>query len=223
MTNNSLMLKIKELSKNSNLSTLEKLEKIEILIEEKLRCEPNNVVWLLRLAVLGLKVPLVDWQKSIICLEKVLALEKDNVMAWLLLAYINYYELGGIDESLMIHLNTLHTENNEINAMLKYCASWFYEKSGDTENQMLLLKESIDLYQGYVWNYVHLAQLYFQQDRIREARNLVQIALKNVKKVYSFNGDEEYDIVSIDRVFDEEIKGTHLSKINFENISKLLN
>ncbi len=210
---NNLILKIIELSKNNNE------EKIETIIEEKLKQEPNSIELLLRLAVLELTPPIADYYKSIASLEKILILEKNNVIATLLLAYINHYCLGGVDKTLKDKLSSLHTNCDELNSMLKYAASWFYSgKDIKLEEQLLI--ESINLYKGHVWNYVHLAKLYFLEGRSEEGRALIKRALKKVTKVYS--GDNQiYDIINVNEFLNEHIKGIYLTKENLELIQKL--
>lgn len=208
------------ISKIIELSRSNKLIEIEKLLEEQLRHEPNNVELWLRLAVLELASPLNDCYKGIACLEKILALEENNPVALLLLAYINHYELGGINKTLMEKLNSIHTNSAELNSMLKYAISWFYfEKDAKLEEQFL--KASISIYKNHVWNYVRLAKLCFKQSRKVEAKDFIQTALKNVKKVYSPGEYIGFDITDINKFLNENIKGIYLSKENIKEFKKL--
>jgi tetratricopeptide (TPR) repeat protein len=213
---NTLVKKIIEFNKN------DKHEKIKILLEDELKNKPSNIELLLRLAIFELWCP--DWsdEKSKILLERVFKVDRDNAVALLILAYIyEYYELSGISEQLMNRLNSLVLENPETSSMLKYVESWFYADKYDYINQEKLLQESINLYDGYVYNYVNLAKLYFLQGKKEKAKEYVIAALKNVKKVYSVN-NQNYDPTDYNEFINEKIKGIHLTEENLKFIEELL-
>jgi len=210
-----LISKIIELSKNNNLV------KIEALIEKQLNQDPNNIELLLRLAVLEVDPPFADPAKSIALLEKVLTIDKNNAIAALLIAYVNYYCIAGIDEKLMSKLNSMHTDDSEINSMLKYVVSWFY-MDRDPKMEEQFLQKSINIYKGHVYNHVHLAKLYFKIGRNIEARDLIKKALKNIKKIYSKENDFEYDASDIYEFLNERIKGIYLTIPILESIKELL-
>src|SRR5438445_9297172 len=140
---------------------------IYCLVEEQLKHESNDIELWISLAIAIVTVPIVDYEKSIACLEKALAIDNNNPIALIVLAHVYEYELGGIDYMLLHQIKNLHTDSDEINSMLKYVASWSYSwgKKDDPELEEKLLKESIDLYDKHVWNYTHLARLYLQQKR----------------------------------------------------------
>ncbi|MBD3231047.1 hypothetical protein GF322_00095 [Candidatus Dependentiae bacterium] len=210
------------ISKIIELSKKDELRKIERLIEDKLKEEPNNIGLLLRLAVLEIDPPFADHEKSIFFLQKVLAIDNNNAIAILLLAYVNYYCIAGIDEKLMNKLNSIYTDDNEINSMLKYVASWFYIDK-DSKLEEMLLQESINFCESHVYNLVHLAELYFKQGRTQEAKALVEKALSNVKKIYRFDMDDEvYDATDVDEFLNERIKGIYLTESNLKFIKELL-
>ncbi len=214
---NDLAAKIIELEKKNTR------EKVEVLLEGKLKEDPKNIDLWLRLAVLKLYFPFHDEYKSIEYLEEILKIEKDNPIALLLKAYINHYYLWGIDKELFDKLNSIHTSNNELNSMLKYVANlYYYEKKEDPEKEKQLLKESINLYTGHVWNYVCLAYLYFSKGQNLEAKELIKKALKNVKKVYS-DDDLEYDLTDPNKFIEQNIKGIYLSRNQLKNIKEMLN
>jgi tetratricopeptide (TPR) repeat protein len=217
---NDLETKIIGLNKNNKIEINDKIEKIEILIEEKLKQEPNNIELWLKLAMLELEIPLVDHEKSIKCLEKVLTIEKNHAITTLLLATVHNYYLGDIDEMLVNKLNTIQTDSDEINSMLKYATSWFYEYK-DTKQEEKLLKESINIYPKHVCNYVSLAKLYFRLGKDAEAKKLVQKALKNVKKIYS-DCDIDYIPTSVEEFLNEYVKGIHLPNIVFKMIEEMI-
>ncbi len=221
---NDFVSKIIELSNNDDE------EKAAAMIEERLKEEPNNIELWLRLALLELYPPIADYEKSIESCEKVLDFEKNNVIAILLIAYIKDRLLGGIDEKLKNKLCFLTTDSAELNSMLRYvaswyyAASWYYERKEDPNMKEQLLKESINLYKGHVWNYVCLAVLYFSKGRDLEAKELVKMALKNVQKVYRIDNDDnlEYDATDSNEFLNERINGIHITSGNLERIKDML-
>lgn len=211
-----LDLKILKLSKSRKNKDIENIEKI---LETQIQKEPNNISLWLRLATLEQKLPLVDYEKSIVCLEKVLAIDKDNPIALLLTALTNYIHIGIVTKELKNRLTSLHTNDPELNSMLKYTASWFYEdvcnKNANPIREEKLLKESINLYQGHVYNYKRLAQLYFKQGRKAEAKDLMRKALSNVKNISPIE-NRLRDATDVNDFFNEHIKGTYTA--NYDSL-----
>jgi tetratricopeptide (TPR) repeat protein len=217
---NELIRKIIEVSRDKNAE-----EKIEKLLEERLIIEPCNRELWLRLALVEIEVPLVDCDKAIVCLDKVFALEKDNPIALLFLAFIYHYELGGVEQDLSDRLDSINTSDEEVNSMLKYTASWLHYTYKDfkyKDRAKKLLKESIAIYGGHVWNYIDLARIYFLEKRDQEAKVLIEKALKNVIKVYVYlNAKQKYDMTDLDEFLNERFKGIYLTDTNYQMIEKL--
>jgi tetratricopeptide (TPR) repeat protein len=181
------------------------------LVEEQLKHTSNNIELWISLAIAIVTVPIVDYEKSIACLEKALNIDNNHPIALIVLAHVYEYELGGIDDTLLHQIKNLHTPSNEINSMLKYVASWSYSwgKKDDSEMEEKLLKESIELCDKHVWNYEHLARLYLKQHRYSEINNLATKAFCNIQKIYSDNDD--YNLTDINEFINERIKGIHLT------------
>lgn len=204
-----------------NLSRKNDIEGIETIIEKRLVYEPENTDLWLRLAIVELAPPISDYYKSIYSIEKALSVEKNNIIATLMLAYVNYHYLGGIDEKLLYKINSLKTDHNELNSMLKYATSWFY-CAKNIKLQEAYLRESIDIYNGHVWNNYYLAKLSIADGRMDEGKLLIDRALKNVIKIYSIDSFED-DITNVDDFVKERIKGIYLTQENFQIIEKLNN
>jgi tetratricopeptide (TPR) repeat protein len=206
------------------LSRLDMLEKEENydelynLVDQELKTGLHaSDVWI-KLAITIIVVPIVDYEKSIACLEKALAIEHNNPIALIVLAHVYEYQLGGIDDMLLHQIKNLDAGSDEINSMLKYVASWSYSdgKKDDPEVEEQLLKESIKLWDKHVWNYMHLVRLYRRQDRYLEINNLVYQALNNITKIY--DGTNHRDVTDIDEYINEHIKGTYLTDSNVKFI-----
>ena len=192
---NDLVAKILELDKEDKE---DKWVEIEKLLENGLKKDPNNIDLWIRLAVLELDHPFHDEERGMECVEEVLKIEKDHPIALLLKAYIQDRHFGSSDKKLTDKLSSLVTNSNEINSMLRFAASWYYD-SKDPVKEEKLLEESINFYQGHVWNYVHLAGKYFDEGRNQEAKELVKKALKNVRKIFSI-GEWEYDPTDVKEI-----------------------
>lgn len=210
---NDILTKVNILSRNEDKSLYH-------FISEQINHESKSVELWISLAIAIVRPPLVDEEKSIVFLNKALAIDHNNPIALLVLAYVYEHELGGIDDMLLHQIKNLHTDSDEINSMLKYVASWSYRenKKYNPEEEERLLKESILLCDAHVWNYEHLAKLYFKQKRYLEVNSLLRKALKNIKKVYS--DDDDYDITDINEFINERIKGIYLSRSNFKFIKQ---
>jgi len=197
------------------------LEKIEKKIESRIKEEPSNCELLLMLAILELTPPISDYFKSMDAIRKVLAINNSDVMASLLLAYVNHYCLGGVDDESLYYIRTAIPSNAEQSSMLKYAESWYYERR-DRRMQEKCLKESIKVYDGHVWNNYYLAKLYLKHGDVAKAKLLFQKAVNNVARIYSDEDVGSY-ILSIDEFVNEHIKGICLTKVNYELITQQVN
>jgi len=209
----------------SQINMLEKTghyEELYSIVEEQLKHTSNDMELWIKLAIAIIVVPIVDYEKSIACLEKALAIDNNNPISLIILAHVYEYQLGGIDDMLLHQIKNLHTDSDEINSMLKYVASWSYSdgKKDDHEIEEQLLQESIKLWDKHVWNYMHLVRLYTRQRRYLEINSLVKKALNNIKKVY--DDSSETDVTDIDEYINEHIKGIYITDINVELIEEKL-
>ena len=198
-------------------------EVIRTIFEEKLQKNPSDIETLLLLAFVELLCLDTNYEKSISFLKKILSISKETeAIALVFLTYIK--DLSYIDETLMKRVDNLHTDNAEINSMLKYAVSLFYCTEKNTALEEKYLKESIDFYQGHVWNYVHLARLYRDQGKKTEAKQLAQKAMSNVQKVYHYSDNnklEYYDPTSINELLGQLIKGIYFPESNLVWIHEL--
>ncbi len=202
------------------LSYLDRLEiqdnydELYNVVEKELQTATHTSEIWIKLAIAIITVPIVDYEKSIACLEKALAIEYNNPIALIVLAHVYEYQLGGIDDMLLHQIKNLDAGSDEINSMLKYVASWSYKKSkkDDCNVEEELLKQSIKLCDKYVWNYINLMELYKQQGRYLEVNSLIYKALSNITKIY--DGITHPDVTDIDEYINEHIKGIYLTNSN---------
>jgi tetratricopeptide (TPR) repeat protein len=199
-------------------------ENLYHFILEQLNRESKDIELWLGLAVAIAESPFGDEETGIAFVHKALAVDNNNPLALIILAYMYEYHLGGIDDMLLHQIKNLQTGSDEINSMLKYVASWSYrsDKKNDPKMEEKLLKESIALYDKHVWNYEHLATLYLQQERYLEVNNLIRKALSNVKKIYTDKNLDEYRSTNVYDFIDSIIKGTCITSACVEIIQEKL-
>jgi len=215
MSEPDILKKVNILSNNND-------ETLYHFLSEQLNYESNNIEFWLSLAIAISYPPFGDEEKAIAFTRKALAIDSNNPIALIILAFMYEYHLGGIDDTLLHKIKNLHSGSNEINSMLKYVASWSYawHKKNDPEMEEELLKESIELCGKHVWNYVALADLYSRQKRYLEINGLIKQALNNVKKIYTDKNLDEYTTTSINDFINSLIKGTHITDTNAQSIQE---
>ncbi len=208
------------LSRLDSLKKEENYDELYSIVEKELQTGSHTSdVWI-NLAIAIITVPIVDYEKSIACSEKALAIEHNNPIALIVLAHVYEYQLGGVDDMLLHQIKNLNTGSNEINSMLKYVASWSYAdgKKDDPAVEEELLKESIRLWDKHVWNHIHLMELYRRQKRYLEINNLIYKALGNITKIY--NNIDHPDVTDIDEYINEHIKGIYITDLNVESMQQ---
>ncbi len=193
----------------------------EIIIRKELIQDPLDIDLLLRLSIIeSTYFVCTDYEKRIITLEKILAIDPDNLIALLMLTYVMHYYKKSVDESLFQKLISIKTSDPELNSLLLYVASWYYEGKDD-KKQEELLRQSIATCAAHSNHYIALAHLCFKQNRIDEANNLRQKALKNVVKVFSAEVEDNF-ISDVEFFLNECFKGIYRSQSAFEYLKKLL-
>lgn len=193
-------------------------KEIEKLLQQILEKDPQNLDALMRLAILYMDMPFVDYPLSVPCLQKVFEIEPDNIKAWLL--YAEFSDCEGpqcFTEEILDKLKSLKSDSPDINSMLKYVISMYYEER-DAKQQEKYLCESIALYDKHVWNRIKLVRLYIQQNKKNEARVLLEQAIGNVVKIYNASGVHDY--TDIEEYFNEFIRGTHIFDFHVEGFKR---
>ncbi len=215
---NSIIEQIIELSKDKSVETMTTME---VLIEKELAKNPHNIELLLRFALLEQTVPFADEVKSTMILNIILTYEPKNPIATLVLAGVNHF-CGPVmdDKEIYEKLTALETNDKELESMLTYAASWYYAEIGDKENLEHMLLKSIDLYPKHVFNRWKLAELYFKQGRLEEAKLFIKKAMANVVKLF---GDNEHnDYTDVNNYINEMINGTHITPEVYIVLEELL-
>ena len=200
-----------------NFQTLKKIE-MEAIIREQLKQDPLNLELLLKLSTIEIMKYQINY-KGIASLEKILSIDSNNVIALLLLAYVDHSYKKMIDAILFQKLTSIKTSNPEINSMLLYAASWFYVDNDKRREE--LLRQSINEYPYHVRNYLDLAMLYSHQNKPDIAKDLIKKALNNIVKVYSFFEDIE-SFGDVESFLNKYIKGIYQSEQSYNGLKEML-
>ncbi|WP_375105169.1 tetratricopeptide repeat protein [Paenibacillus sp. RS8] len=195
------------------------IEKVETIIEQKLKITPNDIDLLMRLAVTLINVPLVDYGKSLACLSRILEYDKKNVEATILECCIHYYHLGGIDENLVSKINNIYVFNSDISSIKKLILSWYFADT-DKIKQLEMLRGSIAINPNNVNSYVQLGSILIEQGNVKEGRSLIKKALENIKLVYDQN--TIFDFSDFNEYLNQKVRGIHLSNENKKTIERML-
>ncbi len=195
------------------------VELAEEIIEKQLELDNNNVNLWVKLAVTVLCVPLVDYGKSLECIDKVNSLEENNIFSTLLESCIYRYHLSGIDERLLNKLDSITTNDDELLSMTKYLMSVHYQDT-NVNMQMKLLEESIRLCNNHVSNYEELGKLYIRGGNLSKGQELLKKAYDNI--VFVYNDESLYDFTDVNEYLLEYVKGTHVSSANKVRLRELI-
>lgn len=180
-------------------------EDLRMELEEKLLKNPKNVTLMTQCALLEMDPPQGDQRLCVALLERILTLEKHNVNALLMLAYVKHNLDERVSDAVLTLLKTLKTGSREQDSMLRFAASWFYtDNKHECER---LLRESISLCDGHVWNLTDLAQRYMDQGYNEDAEKLITKALKNAQNLSPEEKASTHNPISIDIFLNERIKG----------------
>lgn len=215
-----LLEKIKVLNKGLQTEALEKL------LETALQKEPKDIELWFKLAIVELIPPLADYYKSIECLNKILEYDHNNPYALLLMAYIYDTRLGGVDDVLFNRLCEVHVENKELQSLIELAKAWHYRfpyylknKDGDLYEKFML--KSIELCKTHVYSYLELARYYINEGKKKLAIKLLKRALQNITIIYTRILHKE-DYTDVNEYIDENIKGVHITDMNYDGIKTLL-
>lgn len=195
------------------------LEQMEILLEDYIKQHPLDCEILVKLAFVEYMVPFADYPKALYFLERVLACNPNDSKILLAVAYIQWAD-SLIRSMILRRLQALRTNNNQEQALHWYAQSLYYSTCNDVKGCVKALNHSVDLYSDFVWPHVDLGRFYKSAGDSKHAKSHFKSALANVQHVYK---EQEFlDFTNIDAFIDEHLKGTVLSKMNFERIQNYI-
>lgn len=186
----------------------EEIINLEALLEQEAQQTPRDTELLIRLSILLYHLPFADTMSSAEILNRILEYDIDNGLVMVLRSYMYYMFSGIIPKQWVNELSNVVTGDAEIDSMMRYVASLYYE-IGDQDMREKLLIQSINLCQDYVYNYRDLASLYLKQGKFEQASKLVRHALNNIKMENRGGGCPKPDITDYHEFIAEFITGTY--------------
>ena len=195
-------------------------EKLRIIFKKYLKENPYDTeIWLKFILLLYL-APLHEDLGAIKCIEKVLEYDPHNVKALLLLYYIHEH-IGTAELGLFEKVSNFKTSDSEIQSMIEYGKSWYYQDNDNYDNYEQCLIRSIELCNKHVSNYISLGQYYLIKGKLTQGSALMKKGLSNVKNI--IDDDYKYNALDIEEFFNERFKGIHITDINYGIIIESFN
>ena len=117
----------------------------------------------------------------------------------------------------------LKSNNEEITSMIEYEKYFYYRHKENKELIEQSLLKSIDLCNKHVWNNINLGRFYLRNKQIAKAKKYIYQGFNNIQYVYQvedFETNNKFDPFDIEEFFNERIKGTHLSWVNYDSIKE---
>lgn len=204
---------------NRTANSADILEQMEVLLEDYIREHPLDTEILIKLAFVEHMVPFADHPKALYYLERVLACNPNDSEALIAIGYIQWVD-SVIRSMILRRLQAIKTNNNQEQALYWYTQSLYYSSCNDIKRCVYALNYSVNLYSKFVWPHVDLGIFYKSAGDTKNAKTHFKSALANVQHVYK---EEEFlDFTNMGAFIDEHIKGTVLSKMNFERIENYI-
>ncbi len=186
---------------------------------EKLLIEHTNDFNLKIKYALFLQSTFVDnYPKALEVIESILSKNPFNTSAILLKGYIEDIFMGQVSNSTIdmvdkcIYGNNHHEEYFEQLFLLKA----FYFRFKNADKWLFYLLESIKIDSNSSYNYYLIYQYYLKEKKIDLAKENINKALRNIKKVYELT--DIINPIDFNEFINEKYRGVYISKINYETM-----
>lgn len=185
-----------------------KFTEVEKQLLKSLEQDSSNIDILFKLAMVRLQFPFEDEETAIIYLDRILKIEPYNFKALCIKMYLQNYYYGEMDSDYE-KIEKYHWKSTCEKAIAYYIMSWKYDQKAEQ-----YLKESIEVYSGYVNPYVKLGRIYEERGKYNEAGAYYRTAMQNVRTTeFSY-----MDSIAPQAFIDEYITGVAKSTVNFDNL-----
>ena len=195
------------------------VEEAETILKKEIEKNPKSIELWTKLCLTELQFPFEDEISALSCIEEIYKLSPLDANTLLLEAEIRNSRWGGISEELLLKLKMIRG-SNDIMAMSKYEQSKYYNLKGNKEIEKKCILESIEYCSQFCYPYKRLGWILEKEGKIEESKEAFRKALANVKKIYY--GKEFYDFTDIQTYFNEFIRGTEITDINYDVIKEHL-
>lgn len=192
------------------------LEKLETAFEKYLAKNHHNVITWLQFAKFLFFPPIVNESKTIEVLKQALEYNPLNPYLILMLAYFQSI-YGGMSQETIEQIKMVKSDDAEIMSMLELAHAWYYSFQ-DQKNYEKHLLRSINYCDKHVNNYTAISELYGQQGKYQEAKQLREKALQNVKIITKI---EEFDSFDINAFFNYFYKGTSQNASSYKFMKEI--
>jgi tetratricopeptide (TPR) repeat protein len=224
MNRENLLMKLTELIELFNsgaFSTvgIETSEKIKRVLESYLESNPRDTeIWIKLALAFFFEEDIIG---SIESMEKVLAYDPANEMAFVLWIWFYFYGYCDFSEDMVKKIESFSSKDSKLMAMLEFIKSRYYF-GRDEEKRKKSLKKSIEYCDEFVWNNQKLAQLYIDQKQYDKAYPLIIRALNNIKNVHVATESTYYNFLDLDVHINEYLTGIWLNTIQYTHIVAML-
>lgn len=194
---------------------LDDIETVEAMLIKLLEKEPRNVDLWFRLCMTEIRIPFADPVSAIRCIENIYEIEPDNVMATIIKAAIEYWNLI-LSKDSYERLQRIHGLPSEIMAIVYYLqALYFYQRDEEKGLVEYYIKKSISEYDRYPYVLKTLAMLNYDRGNYSEAVDLLKKALECVLHIFVYSkeniDDLSEDFTDYQYYIDELITGVTIT------------
>lgn len=193
---------------------------VEEILKRKLKQKPEDIQLWFQLSLTELQYPLEDFKSALDCVNEIYKLSANSIEALILETGIKWNSYGFIEYELFERLNKVKSSNRSTQAIIYYVISLYYQFEKDIQNQKLYLEKSIMLCNEFVYSYETLGQLLLEESKIDASKEMLNIALSNIKKIYLIN--DFYDFTDLETYIKEFITGTEISEENYKHIKDMV-
>lgn len=198
----------------NDVETVEKILKIE------LENSPLDLQLWIKLSLTELQFPFEDYESALVCINEINKFANENVDVLILETGIKWHYFGFIEDDLFARLIKVDIKDLQKMAIIYYLQSLYFHSKKDLKNEELVLKNSIEMYDKYVYPYKALGFIAQIKSKSEESKLYFSKAINNVQKVYY--DDDFYDFTDINTYIAEFITGTSMSCLNYNNIKNIM-
>jgi len=185
---------------------------IEDFLDSFLYKNSFDVKIALKLTVLVLQSPILDFGKGKELLEKLYSCDSNNLNIITLLFYYDCILMKDYSNEVLYKVEKTDTNNKLDKGLILFMKSHYYKN--EKRKMISILEKSIKLNPYIVKSYSLLGDYYTEERDILKAKLNYEKAVNKVIKVYEEN--EFYNPVDVEEFIRENVLQIHLSKVNFQ-------
>ncbi len=209
---------------SATCSTSKNIEQAELLFLEYLRDNKNDIEIWFKLAILELRPPLMDVDRSIFYLREIWNYS-NNIKAVVYIAIVQDIYLGGIEKDILniLEINIKNIKNDKLLlAMINYAVGLYYKNNNSSNiiNAIPYFLQAIDIIPYFVHSYYNLGQIYRAKNN-NLSKNYYLKAVQNVRNILKDIDKKSYDKLSISFFEEETILGSFTTQPKYDYLVSL--